>query len=589
MIGKEYEELFESEAEELLINMEKALLELEKSPKDEESLKEVFRGAHTIKGMAAALNKKEIEILCHKLEDELDRLIKKEKRIENLNYLFEELDKLRELIFSKREEKKKELKSLRFEIYIDPDTPLKGARMFVILKELEKMGNIIESVPSKEDIEKDRDIENVLKVFFTTHLEPEIIQEKIKEISDVEYVFLEKEEIEKKEEIKKDITALPIKEIKIRAEKLDMVFDRLGEIVILKDRLFSKLKKLEDPEIQDTVENFERLIMYLQDDILSMRLVPVFQILDRFPRFVRDKARELEKDVELVIEGGEIELDRVLLEELREPLLHLVRNSIDHGIEKREERVKLGKPPKGKIKIEFIREKSSVTIVVEDDGRGIDREEIVERAVEKGIISPDKALELSEKEIFDILTIPGFSSKRDVSYISGRGIGLDVVKKFVTRLGGNMDIESKRGKGTKIRMRLPISLAIVRSLVVETGGQRFVVPLIFVQETFEKKREDIKTILSREYIVIRKEVLPLIWLSEKLNISNGNKDRFSILVVEINNKKFALGVEKISVQQDIVVKPLDEFLMKLPYVSGGTILWDGKPSLIIDPQNIMER
>jgi two-component system chemotaxis sensor kinase CheA len=589
MIGKEYEELFESEAEELLINMEKALLELEKSPKDEESLKEVFRGAHTIKGMAAALNKKEIEILCHKLEDELDRLIKKEKRIENLNYLFEELDKLRELIFSKREEKKKELKSLRFEIYIDPDTPLKGARMFVILKELEKMGNIIESVPSKEDIEKDRDIENVLKVFFTTHLEPEIIKEKIKEISDVEYVFLEKEEIEKKEEIKKDITALPIKEIKIRAEKLDMVFDRLGEIVILKDRLFSKLKKLEDPEIQDTVENFERLIMYLQDDILSMRLVPVFQILDRFPRFVRDKARELEKDVELVIEGGEIELDRVLLEELREPLLHLVRNSIDHGIEKREERVKLGKPPKGKIKIEFIREKSSVTIVVEDDGRGIDREEIVERAVEKGIISPDKALELSEKEIFDILTIPGFSSKRDVSYISGRGIGLDVVKKFVTRLGGNMDIESKRGKGTKIRMRLPISLAIVRSLVVETGGQRFVVPLIFVQETFEKKREDIKTILSREYIVIRKEVLPLIWLSEKLNISNGNKDRFSILVVEINNKKFALGVEKISVQQDIVVKPLDEFLMKLPYVSGGTILWDGKPSLIIDPQNIMER
>jgi len=311
--------------------------------------------------------------------------------------------------------------------------------------------------------------------------------------------------------------------------------------------------------------------------------------LDRFPRFVRDKARELEKDVELVIEGGEIELDRVLLEELREPLLHLVRNSIDHGIEKREERVKLGKPPKGKIKIEFIREKSSVTIVVEDDGRGIDREEIVERAVEKGIISPDKALELSEKEIFDILTIPGFSSKRDVSYISGRGIGLDVVKKFVTRLGGNMDIESKRGKGTKIRMRLPISLAIVRSLVVETGGQRFVVPLIFVQETFEKKREDIKTILSREYIVIRKEVLPLIWLSEKLNISNGNKDRFSILVVEIDNKKFALGVEKISVQQDIVVKPLDEFLMKLPYVSGGTILWDGKPSLIIDPQNIMER
>ena len=592
MIDKRYIELFKSEAEEIINNLENNIIELEKNPESEEIINEIFRAAHTLKGMAAAVEKKDIEEFCHKLEDEFDEIRRGKKKKIDFDFLFKAVDALKTMLegkgsfkFEELKSKKKESKKYEIKVYIDPQTPLLGARMFVILRDIKEFGNIIYSEPDEGRI-KSGDITNELRILLETYKEKDDLKSFLDAFPDVEHFFIE----EKKEEIKeeKEIEIKPLEEIKVRAEKLDILMDRLGEIVITKERLFSKLRNIEDREIQDAMENLDRLISYLQDDVMSIRLVPAFQILERFPRFVRDKAREMGKEVELVIEGGDIELDRVLLEEMREPLMHIIRNSIDHGIETPDERVKHGKNKKGRILIKLEREKNSVTIYIKDDGKGIDKKKVLERAIQRGIISEERAKTLSDKDIFELITIPGFSTKEGATELSGRGVGLDVVKQFITRLGGAMEIESEYLKGTTIKLKLPLSLAITKSIVVEVSGNKFVIPLVFVQEILEKNRRDIKRIVGKEYMLIRDEVLPCIWMNRKLNMNGKRPENFSALLIETDRKRALLIVDRVIAQTDVVVKSLDVYLMKIPYVSGGTILWDGNPSLIVDPSKFME-
>lgn len=592
MIYKKYLKLFRSEAEEIINSLENNIIELEKNPGSEEIINEIFRAAHTLKGMAAAVEKRDIEEFCHKLEDEFDEIRKGKKKEIDFDFLFRAVDALKIMLEGKGEFKfeelkgeKKESKKYEIRIYIDPQTPLPGARMFVILKEIKGFGNVITSEPDENRIMRG-DVTNEMKILLDTYRDKEDLRKFLENFPDIEHFFIE----EKKEKVKeeKEFEIKPLEEIKVRAEKLDILMDRLGEIVITKERLFSKLRNIEDREIQDAMENLDRLISYLQDDVMSIRLVPAFQILERFPRFVRDKAKEMGKELELVIEGGDIELDRVLLEEMREPLMHIIRNSIDHGIETPDERIRLRKNKKGRILIKLEREKNSVTIYIKDDGRGIDKRRVLEKAIESGIISKEKAKTLTDKDIFELITMPGFSTKEGATELSGRGIGLDVVKQFITRLGGSMEIESEYLKGTTIKLKLPLSLAITKSIVVEVSGQKFVIPLAFVHEILEKNFRDIKRIVGKEYMLIRDEVLPCIWMSEKLNMNSEKPENFSALLIETDRKRALLIVDKAIAQIDVVVKSLDVCLMKIPYISGGTILWDGNPSLIIDPSKFME-
>ncbi|MEO0290740.1 MAG: chemotaxis protein CheA [candidate division WOR-3 bacterium] len=595
MIEKKYLELFKSEAEEILTNLEKNILELEKKPASEKVLNEIFRLAHTLKGMAAAVEKKDVENFCHRLEDEFDELRKGKKKDLDFDFLFKALDALKMMLEGRGSFSFDELKSVKekdiskkfyeIEIYIDPQTPLIAARMFVILREFKEKFNVVFSEPSEDDIIKEN-VSNLLKITLETEREKEEIVEVVESFEDVEHYFIE----EKKEIIpeEKEFEIKPLEEIKVKSEKLDTIMDRLGEIVIAKERLFSKLRQIEDREIQDNMENLERLISYLQDDVMSIRLIPAFHILERFKRFVRDKAKEMGKEAELLIEGGDIELDRALLEEMREPLLHIIRNSLDHGIELPEERLKFGKSRKGIIYIKLEREKNSVTIYIKDDGKGVDKNKVIKRAIEKGLISEERAKVLTDKEVFELITIPGFSTKEDTTMISGRGVGLDVVKQFITRMGGFMEIESEYMKGTTIKLKLPLSIAITRGVVVDVSGNRFVIPLVFIQEIIEGSERDIKKIMGRDYMLIRDEVLPCIWMSKKLKLNGSKGEKFSALLIESDRKRALLIVDKVISQMDVVVKSLDIYIMRIPYISGGTILWDGTPSIIIDPSKFME-
>lgn len=595
MIEKKYLELFKSEGEEILSNLEKSILELEKKPDSEKVLNEIFRFAHTLKGMAAAVEKKDIENFCHRLEDEFDELRKGKKKELDFDFLFKAIDALKMMLEGKgsfsfdelksAKEKEKSKKFYEVDIYIDPQTPLIAARMFVILREFKEKFNVVFSDPNEEDIKKEN-VSNSLKIALETEKGKKEVVELIESFEDVEHYFIEeKKEITQKE---REFEIKPLEEIKVKSEKLDIIMDRLGEIVIAKERLFSKLREIEDRETQDYMENLERLISYLQDDVMSIRLVPAFQVLERLKRFVRDKAREMGKEAELLIEGGDIELDRVLLEEMREPLLHLIRNSLDHGVELPQERLKFGKKKEGKIHIKLEREKNSVTIYIKDDGRGVDKNKVIKKAIERGIISEERAKILTDKEIFELITIPGFSTKEDATVISGRGVGLDVVKQFITRMGGFMEIESEYTKGTTIKLRLPLSLAITRGIVVEVGGNKFVIPLLFIQEIIEGSERDIKKIMGRDYMLIRDEVLPCIWMSKKLRLNGSKLQKFSALLIESDRKRALLIVDRVISQMDVVVKSLDIYIMRIPYVSGGTILWDGNPSIIIDPSKLME-
>ncbi len=595
MIEKKYIELFKSEADEILTNLEKNILELEKKPGSEKVLNEIFRLAHTLKGMAAAVEKKDIENFCHRLEDEFEDLRKGKKKELDFDFLFKAVDALKMMLEEKgsfsfdeiksAKEKKSVKKFYEVDIYIDPQTPLIAARIFVILREFKEKFNVLFSEPNEEDIKKEN-VENLLKITLETEKDEREIVEVIESFEDVEHYFIEEKKEIRPEE--KEFEVKPLEEIKVKSEKLDVIMDRLGEIVIAKERLFSKLREIEDREIEDNMENLERLISYLQDDVMSIRLIPAFQILERFKRFVRDKAKEMGKEAELLIEGGDIELDRVLLEEMREPLLHIIRNSIDHGIETPQERLKFGKNSKGRIHIKLEREKNSVTIYIKDDGRGVEKNKVIKRAIEKGLISEERAKILTDKEIFELITIPGFSTKEDATMISGRGVGLDVVKQFITKMGGFMEIESEYTKGTTIKLRLPLSLAISRGIVVEVGGNRFVIPLVFIQEIIEGSERDIKKIMGRDYMLIREEVLPCIWMARKLKLNGLNQKKFSALLIESDRKRALLIVDRVISQMDVVVKSLDIYIMRIPYVSGGTILWDGTPSIIIDPSKFME-
>jgi two-component system chemotaxis sensor kinase CheA len=370
--------------------------------------------------------------------------------------------------------------------------------------------------------------------------------------------------------------------IRVDLRRLDALMDQIGELVTARGRLNELAARLRDPDIDDVALQISRLSSDLQSEIIQARMTPVWQVFDRFPRLVRDVARELDKNVTFRVEGKEIELDRAILDELGDPLVHLLRNAVDHGIESPAVRRKAGKKPEGEVVLAAVRERASVTITIADDGRGIDRARILAKAKRDGVVDPHLEA-LTDDQLLRVLARPGFTTAEKVTAVSGRGVGIDVAMTRIRALGGTIEIRSELGKGTTFVLRLPITLAIVRALIASVGRERYALPLTYVAETVEFGTTPTTSLEGRDAIVLRDRVVPLVHLRQLLGVGGDPPPpRRPVIVLEMGERRAGIVVDGMLGQREIVVKGFDAPQGTLPVFSGATIMGDGVPALILD-------
>jgi two-component system chemotaxis sensor kinase CheA len=373
--------------------------------------------------------------------------------------------------------------------------------------------------------------------------------------------------------------------IRIDLHRLDTLMNLIGELVITRGRLQQLAATINEPALTETVTQASRLVADLQDGIMTSRMVPVWQVFDRFPRVVRDAARALGKQVDFVVEGQEIELDRSLLDEIGDPVVHLLRNAIDHGLETPEVRAKAGKSPTGRLALTAARDRSAVVIRVTDDGKGIDRDRVLARAHELGLVESGRG-ELTDDELVRLIARPGFSTARQVTDLSGRGVGIDAVHARVRTLGGTVDIRSTKGHGTSVTVRLPVTLAIVRSLLARVGDETYAIPMTHVNETVHLEPNTIRRVKGAEVLVLRGDVLPLLHLRDVVRLPRRDAGGGQVVVLEVADRRAGMVVDELTGQQEIVIKPFDAVRDGLSVFSGATILGDGVPALILDVSSL---
>jgi two-component system chemotaxis sensor kinase CheA len=374
--------------------------------------------------------------------------------------------------------------------------------------------------------------------------------------------------------------------VRIDLRRLDALMNLIGELVITRGRLQAITRGTEDAALSEAMDQASRLIGELQDEIMLSRMVPVWQVFDRFPRLVRDAARALGKEVELTVEGKEIELDRSMLDEIGDPIVHLLRNAVDHGIESPDDRRAAGKPPQGRLTLTAARERSSVVIRVADDGKGVDRARVMQKARAQGMVDVSRT-ELSDDDLLRVLARPGFSTAEQVTDISGRGVGIDAVLSRVRALGGSVEFRSAPGEGTAITLRLPVTLAIVRALLARVADETYAVPITHVKETVQVEGRAVRAVRGSEVLMLREDVLPLVRFREMVRLPRvPATDRTAapgqVIVLEIGERRVGVVVDELAGQQDIVVKQFDAVRGSAALFSGATILSDGSPALIVD-------
>jgi len=365
-----------------------------------------------------------------------------------------------------------------------------------------------------------------------------------------------------------------------------------GELITAKTRLLEIIQSYKIEPLADAMFFIERLISNLQDEVMQTRLLPIAYVLDAFPRMVRDLAHKENKDVAFEISGSEIELDRLILDELGELVTHLLRNAIDHGIESPQERQRLNKDPQGKISLRVSRERGKIFIDISDDGRGVSFEAVKRTAVERGIISKEEAPKLDEKGVLDLLTLPGFSTKQKATDLSGRGVGLDVVKAKAEALGGRIDFESTPGVGSRFILTLPLTVAIIKALLVRVSGEVYIIPLVNVREIVKVMESQVKPLQNFEMVRIRDEIIPIIRLRKELYTgqdstaqqsgATGQNKKLTIVIIETKNKGAGVVVDEVLGEQEIVVKPLGVPLKRIKGITAATVLGNGRVALILD-------
>ena len=501
----------------------------------------------------------------------------------------------------------------QIKVILSQNCVLKSARAFVIFTDLERLGEIIHCIPSTQDIE-DEKFENEFSLIFVTKENKQKIEETVLGVSEVEQV--EVVAFEMKEKIQSTMQADQVEEednntqiqdsnanqnqntkqqvssktVRVNIDRLDTLMNLVSELIIVKTQLEGLNVKTNEGgnNYNDSVEYLERITTSLHDAVMKVRMVPVETVFNRFPRMIRDVSRKLGKDIELVMSGEETELDRTVIDEIGDPLIHLLRNAADHGLETAEERINIGKPRKGTIKLQAYQDGNSVVIEVEDDGKGINVSKIKSKAVEKGTLTKEEAATMTEHEAIDLLFRPSFSMAEKISDLSGRGVGLDVVKSKITSLGGHVEVQTEFGKGSKFIVRLPLTLAIIQALMISIGNEKYAIPLSNIQNIEDVRKEDIKLVQKQEVIVVRDEIIPIIRLRNVLGLpEEKDKDLMMGVIVKKGDKQVGFIIDSLIGQQEIVIKSLGKYLSGIDIIAGATILGNGEVALILDVNSLI--
>jgi two-component system chemotaxis sensor kinase CheA len=478
------------------------------------------------------------------------------------------------------------------------DTTLPGVRAFMAVQRVRALGEVAAVSPPLDEVQaSEQPLSFAMRVVTTAS--PGDIEQAVRSAGDVVSVEVDVTGRTRRPRVTMEVVVegddgvrapvRPARQARVDLARLDALMNLVGELVITRGRLLQLTASIADPALQESMEMVARLVTDLQDEILTMRMVPVAQVFDRFPRLVRDTAHRLEKEVSFAVEGREIELDRSLLDEIGEPIVHLLRNAIGHGIESPEARVAAGKPPAGRVVLSAARDRAAVLIRVSDDGRGVDRARVLDRARALGLVE-EGTREVGDDALFRLIARPGFSTADEVSELSGRGVGIDAVQTKVRSLGGSVELKSVAGAGSTITIRLPLTLALVRALLARSGTERYALPLTHVRETLEYDSDVVQRVKGRPVLVLRDEVLPLFDLRDVVRQrgDGGDATHREIVVIERGDRRSGLVVDELIGQQDIVVKQFDAAREGLALFSGATILADGAPALIMDVRSLVE-
>lgn len=707
----QYLSLFLEEAREHLQAITDRLLDLEREPAELQHVHEIFRSAHTLKGMAATMGFEDMAHLTHEMENVLDRVRNGELAVTPAlgDLLFRCLDALETMVANIEEggdgagdvadivralhavaegrmpdeamggesgaereaaadgsgqvstggaaeeaapqagsggvaaiggdfneyewtviqqSREAGMSALIITVRLDPACVLKAARVFLVFRELEALGEVIRSHPSVEDLENEK-FDDSFTVVLITDQSAETVRERILNISEIASVDVVPvgEGQARREMAAASAPSAPAdapstpsaaptsgavapgaqagpsagssrsesagprsrkgsgRTIRVDLERLDQLMNLFSELVIDRGRLEQLARELNHPTLLETVEHMSRISSDLQNLVLTMRMVPVENVFNRFPRMVRDLSRELGKRVELVIEGAETELDRTVVDEIGDPLVHLLRNAIDHGLEPVEERRQAGKPETGQVKLSAYHSGNHVIIEVSDDGRGINRDKVLRKALERGLITQREAEGLTDEQVYNLLFMSGFSTTETVTDISGRGVGLDVVRSKIESLGGTVSVQSEPGVGTTFQIQLPLTLSILDALLVQVEAEKYAIPLSSVLEAAIYKPEAVHTARGQPVVDFRGRLVPLVFLKDVFAVPDAGGPKptdVQVVIVRKGEKMAGLVVDRLIGQQEIVLKSLGKYLPHVFAISGATILGDGQVALILD-------
>ncbi|MBQ6006441.1 MAG: chemotaxis protein CheA [Selenomonadaceae bacterium] len=702
METNQYMDMFLDESHEHLQSLNDGLLGLEDNAEDLSILNEIFRNAHTLKGMSATMGYNKIAELTHEMEDVLDMLRKEQLAVTGdiIDTLFKCIDSLEQMINNVAngdpedlidvsdlvakltaimrgegapaatattevapaeksaapqtaadsagipveltdteknlitEAEKTGMHGIYLKVTLSESCLLKSARSYMVMNALEELGEVIRTIPPAEDLEQES-FDRSFEVILITGSEEEAVHDAVMGISEIETADTQiikfaaaapqpspaptpAPAVEQKSESTSAATtpapapkpSVPSNKtatqqgggqssaannpatqkkshagqsVRVDIEKLDTLMNLMGELVINKVRLEQIGQTHRLSELTETLEQMDRVTTDLQNIVMKVRMVPVSQVFNRFPRMVRDVTKELNKEINLTIEGEDTELDRTVIDEIGDPIMHLLRNSLDHGIEMPDEREAKGKPRIGEVGLIARHEGNNVVIMVTDDGKGIDADIIRHKAVEKGLFTQEEVDSMDDADAVRIVFLPGFSTAEKISDISGRGVGMDVVKSKIESLSGQVDVETHVNEGSIFKIKLPLTLAIIQAMLVQVQAEMYAIPLASIDSTLSIQPNDISTVQNNEVIVLRGEIIPIIRMEESLMVPHvkDTKELF-VVVVHAGDSKAGIVVDKLIGQQEIVIKTLGNLFMGLKMFSGATVLGDGRVALILD-------
>lgn len=718
MDTSQYLDIFLDESKEHLQNLSDQIMELEQNPENMDTINEIFRAAHSLKGMAGTMGYKRMQTLTHDMENVFSEVRNGTFKVQPgmIDILFKSLDALEEYVNniqqtteegtndnqdlidalnsilknngevvtgdsapkadagaaapaekgasgngnSAKGEKWQEIKINDTEkmlidkayseglkvygvtVYVEEACVLKAARAFLVFKALEKLGEIIVSAPTAQDIE-DEKFELTFSLIFISGSTADEIKEAVKSVSEIEEAYCteytsaapakpaepEKPVESKPSEESKPVVAAPVpkaaapapaaspapaakttaasassasakpaakpvvnRTVRVDIEKLDNLMNLVSELIIAKNSLISATAAVEENKgdngsVNEQIEYLESVTTNLHESVMKVRMVPIESVVAKFPRMIRDLSKKLDKKMELYMTGEDTELDRTVVDEIGDPLMHMLRNSADHGLEPNDVRVANGKPEVGSIFLDAYQDGNNVVIEVRDDGGGINVEAVRNKAIERGTVTPEQAETMTEKEIIDLLFLPSFSTAKKVSDVSGRGVGLDVVKSKIESLSGEVEVKNRFGEGSSWIIRLPLTLAIIQALMVVIGDEKYAIALGSIQTIEDVLPEDIKLVQAKEVIHIRGTVIPIIRMDKVLEIpSRGDEDNknknLTVIIVKKGDKQAGLVVDELIGQQEVVIKSMGKYIKVPKMISGATILGNGEVALILD-------